>query len=541
LTGGGAGAGPDGRPFSNRDAIGARVTVETDQLRRIKFVQAGSGFLSQHSKELLFGIGASQRVVKVTVEWPSGRRQELADVALNHRVKVRETGEVTSEPFSAAPPLPIDPGAKGGASLPSATWLYEPFPGSDFTLRDLRGGVWSLPALRGSPAVLLAWAAEAPPSRDALLSLDRAYRSLSEAGIKALALAFDRPEDADKVRAAAQAVGSLPVAIATPDVALAWSILHRHLFIGRPDLQLPTVFLLDTQGRVVRVCRGPVDAQQIVRDAAAVEVTPEVRLARGRPFAGTSTMMPGPRDTVPYGRDLLDQGLESQALVAFEMAAQGNPSSSVLYRLGNLLAKKGETVKATIAYERALELEPDLAEASNDLGTLLAEAGDLRGAVARFRAALEAAPDYPDALNNLGYAMLLSGQETEAQQLYEKALALQPDLPEALNNLGLIRGRHGDMDGAYALFKRALDARRDYGDAANNLALVLVSRGDMDGAITMLRQFIDANPDSENTYVTLAKAYLAAGRREEALAVLTQLLDKHPDNAAARELQQRFR
>ena len=47
---------------SNRDAIGARVTVETDRLRKTRIVQAGSGFLSQHSKELLIGLGASERV-----------------------------------------------------------------------------------------------------------------------------------------------------------------------------------------------------------------------------------------------------------------------------------------------------------------------------------------------------------------------------------------------------------------------------------------------------------------------------------------------
>ena len=51
------------RHKSNRDAIGARVTVETDRMRRTKIVQAGSGFLSQHSKELLFGLGASERIV----------------------------------------------------------------------------------------------------------------------------------------------------------------------------------------------------------------------------------------------------------------------------------------------------------------------------------------------------------------------------------------------------------------------------------------------------------------------------------------------
>ena len=50
---------------SNRDAVGARVTIETDQGRATRIVKAGSGFLSQHSKELLFGLGKSQRIVKV--------------------------------------------------------------------------------------------------------------------------------------------------------------------------------------------------------------------------------------------------------------------------------------------------------------------------------------------------------------------------------------------------------------------------------------------------------------------------------------------
>ena len=57
-------------------------------------------------------------------------------------------------------------------------------------------------------------------------------------------------------------------------------------------------------------------------------------------------------------------------------------------RLGTLLARSGETARAREAYERALALEPDLAEASNDLGALLAQAGDLDAAIRRFRAAL---------------------------------------------------------------------------------------------------------------------------------------------------------
>ena len=66
-------------------------------------------------------------------------------------------------------------------------------------------------------------------------------------------------------------------------------------------------------------------------------------------------------------------------MTAFERAAQANPGASTLYRLGTLLARSGETDRARASYERALELQPDLAEANNDLGALLAQGGDLPG------------------------------------------------------------------------------------------------------------------------------------------------------------------
>ena len=154
------------------------------------------------------------------------------------------------------------------------------------------------------------------------------------------------------------------------------------------------------------------------------------------PFQGTFYSGLPRRNYLPYGRELLDGGLERAAVMAFERAAEANPGAPTLYRLGTLLARSGETVRARAAFERALVLQPDLAEANNDLGALLAQGGDLDAAISRFRAALASTPEYPDALNNLGYALLLTGRDQEARALYEKALALQPDFPEVLNNLG---------------------------------------------------------------------------------------------------------
>ena len=62
---------------SNRDAIGTAVTVEVGALRQTKYLQAGSGFLSQHTKELFFGLGRNAATVSATIRWPSGLTQSF--------------------------------------------------------------------------------------------------------------------------------------------------------------------------------------------------------------------------------------------------------------------------------------------------------------------------------------------------------------------------------------------------------------------------------------------------------------------------------
>ena len=521
---------------SNRDAVGARVSVETELMRRTKQVQAGSGFLSQHSKELLFGLGQSRKVLKLTVDWPSGQTQVFTDVPLDHRLRLEEGGALGAEPLRAAPALATDAAPAERAAAPGDTWLYEPFPAPGFSLPDLSGEKHSLAGLAGRSALLLAWSAREPRSLAALQALAAGSRNLAAAGVGTLALAIDAPAELAQVRAAAARAGSLPVVPASQEVALSYAILNRHLFMNRQDLRLPTAFLLDREGRVVKAYRDGLDVSKVARDAARIEAGPAERLARALPFAGTLYSPPGRRNYLPYGHELLDQGLDAAALGAFERAVQANPDSSTLYRLGTLLMKNGQTDKARAALEQALAKQPDLAEASNDLGTLLAQGGDLPAAIERFRAALRAAPDYPDALNNLGYALLLLGRESEARELYEKALALQADFPEALNNLGLILGRRGELAAAEARFRQALERRPDYGEAANNLALVLVARGDSEAAVRLLEDLLARDPGFDNGYITLAKIHLAAHRRNEAISTLQQLLQRNPKNSVAREI-----
>ena len=516
---------------SNRDAIGARVTVETDRMRRTKTVQAGSGFLSQHSKELLFGLGASERIVSVTVDWPSGGTQRLTGLSLDTRVRLVEGGEPDSTPFTAGRSTPSTTTvAPRDAAPPAATWMYQPFPAPEFSFTDASGVARSSATLHGKPAIVLLSSASTPMGEAALDALQRGAAALRQAGIGALAIGMDQ---GPRSRSAGS---SIPTVAAPREVSLSYTVAYRHLFMNRQPLQLPTWLLLDPAGAIVRVYRQQADIAQIVKDAAAIESGAESRLSRALPFAGTFYSALPQRNYLPYGRELLDQGLESAAIAAFELAAEANPGASTLYRLGTLLTRAGESTRARAAYEKALALQPDLAEASNDLGALLAQSGDLDGAIVRFRAALAATPDYPDALNNLGYALLLTGHNTEARTLYEKALALQPDFPEALNNLGLLFGRGGDMERAERYFRDALNRRPAYSEAANNLALVLVSRGQADAAITLMSDTLKSAPGYVPGYLTLARIYASVGRTADAVDTLQRLLNRDPGNVIAREL-----
>jgi len=519
---------------SNHDAVGARVTVQTDRVTKTRVVTAGSGFLSEHSKELLIGLGPSQRIDRLTIQWPSGDSQAISDAPLNTRYTIVEGGEVKSEPLAPRSTGKASPAITTSAAAPAATWMYEPFPAPDFSLPDTTGATRSLAALKGKPAFVLLWSADVPESRAALDAIERGGAAFSKAGIGSIALTIESPVDHGAPRNVPS--GPIPVVAASHETSLGYAILNRHLFMNRQDLRLPTGLLIDSSGNVVKAYRDRMEVADIVKDASAIDASPEQRLARALPFKGTFYSGLPRRNYLPYGRELLDQGLESAAVTAFELAAQASPGASTLYRLGTLLARSGESARARAAYEKALALQPDLAEANNDLGALIAQSGDLPGAIAHFRAALTATPEYPDALNNLGYALLLTGHDDEARTLYEKALALQPDFPEALNNLGLLLGRAGDMDGAEKYFRDALNRRPDYAEAANNLALVLVTKHQIDAAVALLEGVLKKNPEYEPAYLTLAKIHASVGRTTNAIAVLQLLLQRNPKNEIALEL-----
>lgn len=75
---------------SNRDAIGARVTLErTDGLITIQEVKAGGSYQSSSTKSLFFGLG-KEEVKQLTIRWPSGYTQNLKDIPVDTTLHIIE-------------------------------------------------------------------------------------------------------------------------------------------------------------------------------------------------------------------------------------------------------------------------------------------------------------------------------------------------------------------------------------------------------------------------------------------------------------------
>jgi hypothetical protein len=75
---------------SNRDAVGARVTLKIGEESMMAQKAGGSGYLSHHDYRIHFGIKDAESIDEIVILWPSGREQLLKDIDANQILTVEE-------------------------------------------------------------------------------------------------------------------------------------------------------------------------------------------------------------------------------------------------------------------------------------------------------------------------------------------------------------------------------------------------------------------------------------------------------------------
>lgn len=531
---------------SNPDAVGAKITVETDSSRQTRFVQIGSGFLAQHTKEVFFGLGPAISIVRASIQWPSGATQELHDLPLNHRIWVAE-GQPPSrmEPYkpfsnrvsSAASILPNTPEV-----LPShsETWLIIPVPAPEFSVPDLGGRIMTLSASRGRPILLHFWFESTASVEKNLDELERLHSADTQSAVSIMAFNVDTTESGRSL-ASSYSRYSFAVLQASPDVIGMYNLVYRQLFDRHRDMSVPLSFLIDSSGNVVKVYQGHITQDSVATDIKSIPRNDLERLAKALPFKGLTEAYEYERNHFSLGFEFYERGYFEQGQIFFERALKDDPQSAeAYYGLGSSYLQQQKNAEARRCFERVLQLHPTypgtLPNAWNNLGILSAREGNVDLAIEQFQHALQIDPEHSIALQNLGSAYRQKKDWPAARQALERSLALNSDDAEANYTLGMVYAQQDDTEHAYQYLRKALATRPAYPEALNNLGILYLRTQRPEQAIESFEQCMRVAPAYDQAYLNLARVYVIEGDRDKAKSILQQLLQRHPDHPQATEL-----
>jgi len=178
--------------------------------------------------------------------------------------------------------------------------------------------------------------------------------------------------------------------------------------------------------------------------------------------------------------------------------------------------------KAISAARKALELDPDLADAHALLGDMQQDQWHWAEAEAEFKRALDLKPN--DAAAHLGLAnwLLCQGRTEEALVWSRRARELDPLGVTGLSN-GWILFNARRYDEAIGELRSVLAVHPDYATAYWFLGYALIAKGQSEEAISVLEKTVSLMDRSPGSLEFLATAYAHAGRRREALRLINEL------------------
>ncbi len=523
---------------SNRDAIGAKITITTMSGQQMRTVRCGSGFLAQHTKEIFFGLGSTPAPIHATIQWPSGFTQQLRDLPMNQRIWIEEGLVPTRmEPYrKPANPVAIAGTSEAQEVLPQIveTWLLAPVLAPEFSLPSVGGRSESLLSRRGKPVLLQFWSATVAGAQEKLAEFERVQGDWARKGCQFLVIDVDANDSSLPKQQYA-----FPVLQASPEIIAVYNLLFRQIFDRHRDMSVPISFLVDTAGNIVKIYQGAFSPEKFESDFESIPNNDAERMAKALPFRGRQETYEFERNYLSFGFVFYERGYFQQSQEFFAQAFKDDPSSGeALYGLGSAYLQLQKTMEARDCFERVLKLHASypgtLPNAWNNLGILAAREGNYDQAIEYFQHALQIDPHHSVALGNLGSAYRQKKDWAQAKTMLERALAINADDAEANYSLGMVYAQQNDTEHAYEYLRKAIAARPVYPEALNNLGILYLHTGKSDQAMQSFEQAIRLAPEYDQAYLNLARVYAIRGDREKAKMVLRQLLEQHPDHAQAK-------
>jgi type IV pilus biogenesis/stability protein PilW len=240
------------------------------------------------------------------------------------------------------------------------------------------------------------------------------------------------------------------------------------------------------------------------------------------PTSAQAPVDPGSEGPFPLIAPLMEEEKEE---LPIEREAVPSPKSLEIVQLGGKehstareilthfnrgvhFSQQRDFARATQAYEKVIELEPNYVEAYNNLAILYQEMGDLEKARFAYQKSVELNPRYEKAHNNLGILLCLQERYEESIEAFQKALAINPHNMESYINLGILFKKTGQMDRAIECYQKALHINPLHPEAHYNIALLYEQLGNLVLAIGHYQEFVQLSAKNHSDLVSRVKRHL---------------------------------
>lgn len=216
-----------------------------------------------------------------------------------------------------------------------------------------------------------------------------------------------------------------------------------------------------------------------------------------------------------------------------DTAAKVPTNARAFASVGAAWLEAGKLEHAIPLLQRALRLDPLVAEVHNNLATALVDAGRPADAVEHFTAALKLKPGVASTHYNFGNLLLQLGRVPEAIAQQQQALVARATFPEAQCALGNAYAAAGRGPEAAAAFRAALALQPALLPAHYGLATVLAAAGQYAEAIPHFEATIRGAPGAWEAHFAFGNALAQLRRYAEALARYDEVLRLNPGYAPA--------
>lgn len=208
------------------------------------------------------------------------------------------------------------------------------------------------------------------------------------------------------------------------------------------------------------------------------------------------------------GNSYNEVGDTEQSMLALEKAVEINPSLAESHiNLGNIYLTKDKTNDAIDEYETALEIDPDNAKIHNNLGNAYTKRGRLNDAISQYTRSIELEPNYTEAYKNLANAYCGQEKFGQAAAKLKQAITIEPQDPNLHKQLGDVYGRMGEFENGMSQYKKALGIKGDFAEAYYGLAFCYNKLDQVENEIQAYKKVLAVKPDMVAALVSLGNIY----------------------------------